>query len=164
MINRNYIKEQLTKWMTEFVEVPNPKLGDWAPCPYARAARVNNQIEILFSEPSSLFVDTIACLPTLETKEVVIICFDHNQINPIVLQELVAGINKALMPKNYVVLEDHPDSPEYTNGVKMNFGPCGLFVVQKLDKLNLASNQLKDRGYYHHWDQAALDNVVTWRS
>jgi hypothetical protein len=164
MIDQDRIKTQLNKWMMEFVEIPNPKLGDWAPCPYAKAARINNQIEIIFSEISNLFIDTMACLPTLESKEVIVICFDHTQINPIVLQELVAGINKTLMPTNYVVLEDHPNAPEYTNGVKMNFGQCGLFVIQKLDKLNLASQQLKDKGYYHFWDQAALDNVVTWRT
>ena len=32
--------------MKDFVEKPNPKLGNWAPCPYARAARINNQIAI----------------------------------------------------------------------------------------------------------------------
>lgn len=163
MINQDIIREQLSKWMTEFVEVPNPKLGNWAPCPYARQARVNNQIDLVFSEPAKLYKDIMNCLPALEFKEVVVICFDHQQINPNILQELVIGINKTLMPQNYVLLEDHPDSPEYTNGVKMNFGACGLIIVQKLDKLNLASQQLKDKGYYHYWDKSALDNVVTWR-
>jgi hypothetical protein len=45
----------------------------------------------------------------------------------------------------------------------MNFGHCGLLVVQKLDKLNTASDQLRDKGYYNHWDQAAIDQVVSWR-
>jgi hypothetical protein len=163
MIDHNGIKTQLTKWMMEFVEIPNPKLGDWAPCPYARQARLTNKIEIVFSEISNLFFDTMTCLEILETKDVVVICFDHHQINATMLQELVVGINKTLMPQNYVVLEDHPDSPEYINGVKMNFGNCGFFVVQKLDKLNDASDKLKEKGYYKHWSQKELDSVVTWR-
>ncbi len=40
------MKEQILKWMQDFVEQPNPKLGNWAPCPYARSARINNQITI----------------------------------------------------------------------------------------------------------------------
>ena len=163
IIDQDRIKTQLHTWMSEFVEVANPKLGNWPPCPFARLSRLNNKIEILFSEISNLFFDTMSCVDLLETKDVVVICFDHRQINPIVLQELIVGINKTLMPRNYVVLEDHPDSPEYINGVKMNFGACGLLVVQKLDKLNLASDQLKDKGYYFFWNKESLDNVVTWR-
>ena len=64
---------------------------------------------------------------------------------------------------NYVILEDHPDAIEYINGVTMNFGHCGLLLVSKLDMLNTASNQLKSKGYYDHWSQENLDEVVTWR-
>jgi hypothetical protein len=67
------------------------------------------------------------------------------------------------MPNNYVILEDHPAIPEYVNGVKMNFGACGLLVVQKLDQLNTASAQLKLKGYYDHWNKSAIDEVVSWR-
>ena len=68
------------------------------------------------------------------------------------------------MPINYVILEDHPLSPEYINGVNMNFGSCGLLLMQKLDKLNSASDQLRDKGYYKHWSKEDLDSVVTWRN
>jgi hypothetical protein len=67
------------------------------------------------------------------------------------------------MPINYVVLEDHPDSPEYVNGVKMNFGYCGLLIIQKLDKLNIAADKLKEQGYYDNWDKFSLNSVVSWR-
>jgi hypothetical protein len=45
----------------------------------------------------------------------------------------------------------------------MNFGECGLLIVQKLDKLNNASDQLKAKGYYSVWNQQDLDSVVSWR-
>jgi hypothetical protein len=67
------------------------------------------------------------------------------------------------MPTDYVILEDHPAAPEYVNGIKMNFGLCGLLVIQKLSKLNNASDKLREQGYYDHWDQKALNEVVTWR-
>ena len=102
-------------------------------------------------------------ITTLENKDVVVICFDHETISPEDLQEFVAGMNKTLMPTNYVILEDHPNAPEYVNQVKMNFGLCGLLVMQKLDKLNTASDKLRTQGYYDTWDQRAVDEVVTWR-
>jgi hypothetical protein len=103
-------------------------------------------------------------IDTLENKEVVIICFDHTQIDPVDLQEYVTGMNNTLMPMGYVILEDHPFSPEYINGVSMNFGTCGLLILQKLDKLNQASESLYDKGYYANWSQQDLDSVVTWRT
>lgn len=162
-MNQQDIREKLNKWMTEFIEVPNPKLGDWAPCPYARQARVNNNITVKFAEILELTPVLRESIDTLENKEVVVICFDHNQIDPVGLQEYVTGMNNTLMPMGYVILEDHPFSPEYLNGVSMNFGPCGLLILQKLDKLNQASDQLRDKGYYANWSQQDLDSVVTWR-
>lgn len=162
-MNQTLIVEQLNQWLQEFVEQPNSGLGDWPPCPYARQARINNKISIKFCEVVE-FMDVIReSLFTLEEKDVVVICFDHNQIDPVSLQEYVAGTNKTLMPANYVILEDHPDSPEFVNGVKMNFGHCGLLILQKLDKLNTAADQLREKGYYDKWDQSALDSVVAWR-
>jgi hypothetical protein len=157
------MEQQLIKWMQEFVEVPHPALGAWAPCPFARQARVNNKIAIVKSDPGNLVNTVEANLQELETKEVVVVWFDHTQVDQVVLASLVQAYNKILMPHNYVVLEDHPDAEEYVNGVKMNFGLAGLLVVQKLDKLNTAADQLKSKGYYNNWDQAALDQVVNWR-
>lgn len=164
MLDQSHIKKELLKWMEEFVEKPHPSLGGWPPCPYARQARVNNKIEIRFSEPDILAFDVYKSLCKLdEGKEVIIVCFDHTKIGAEFTQELVAALNKELLKTNYVILEDHPDAREYINGVRMNFGHCGLLLVSKLDMLNTASEQLKAKGYYDHWSQENLDEVVTWR-
>jgi hypothetical protein len=154
---------ELTSWLVNFVEVPNPLLGDWAPCPYARSARINNQIEIIFADSNELDVAVEQALPTLENKDVIIICFDHTQIESITVEKLVETINQNLMPRDYVILEDHPDRVESVNTVSMNFGKCGLLLVQKLSKLNAASNQLKQKDYYDNWSAESLDYVVSWR-
>ena len=163
MMDRQHIKTELDKWLVEFVEVKNPDLNNWAPCPYAKAARVSNMIGVLFCEVSE-FKDAVReSISMLEQKDVVVVCFDHNNIDPVSLQEWVGSMNNALMPTNYVILDDHPDAPEYVNRVKMNFEHCGLLVLQKLDKLNNHADKLKEQGYYNSWDQRALDEVVSWR-
>ena len=162
-MNQTDIVEKLTKWMTEFVEVPNEKLGSFPPCPYARQARINNNIDIKFAEISEFSDMVRESKTTLENKEVVVVCFNHHNINPVELQEWVSKMNEMLMPMNYVILEDHPHSPEYVNGIHMNFGECGLLVIQKLNKLNNASDLLREKGYYANWSQQDLDSVVTWR-
>lgn len=157
------VKAELDRWLIEFVEANNPQLEDWAPCPYAKAARLSGMISTKFCEVSELYDVVRESIETLEHKDVVVVCFDHHMINPVELQEVVFGMNKMLMPINYVILEDHPDAPEYVNGVKMNFGLCGLLVLQKLSKLNTASDKLCSQGYYNTWDKKSLDEVVNWR-
>lgn len=162
-MNREEIIKKLNKWMIDFVEVPNVKLGNWSPCPFARQARVNNTIEILFADYNEIYKSIEEATGLLQSKEVVVICFDHTQVDPNALQNFVSTSNKILMLDNIVILEDHPDSPEYINGVCMNFGECGLIIVQKLDKLNKYSDQLREKGYYQVWSAEDLDSVVNWR-
>lgn len=159
----NEIKTQLLAWMTEFVEQPNPKLGNWAPCPYARAARINNKILILDSDANKLAQTVEANLSNLDAYEVIVICFDHTLLSGQDCAQLTAELNQNLMKQDVVILEDHPDLVEHVAGVKMNFGACGLYVVQRLSKLNEAAQKLHAAGYYDQWTNSELDEVVTWR-
>jgi len=163
-MNEEFIKEQLSEWMVNFIEKPNSLLGNWAPCPYARQARIANKIEVQFTEVSNMFETINQQLSKLEHKDVIIICFDHNRISPEFLQEFVVSTNTLLMKNDYVILEDHPNTPEYVNGVKMNFGHCGLLLLQKLSKLAEASDLLKEKGYYDVWSKHNLNDVVDWRN
>ena len=158
------IRLQLLAWMTEFVEQPTPRLGNWAPCHFARAARINNRIHITHSEVDQLANTVDQSLSLLGTYEVVIICFDHTLISGENCGKLTADLNTKLMTQDVVILEDHPALVEHVAGVKMNFGLCGLFVIQELSKLNKAADKLKTSGYYSHWTQSELDEVSTWRN
>lgn len=160
MLDPTTIAKELNDWLENFVEVPNPALGNWPPCPYARHARLKNQIELVFS--NNLKDAVYQSLPLLANKEVVVICFDHTKITSIQLEKFVTITNKDIMPR-YVILEDHPDVPELLNGMAMNFGKCGLLILSELSKLNAASDQLKSKGYYDHWPNENINNVVTWR-
>ena len=162
-MDETYIRSSLLEWIVDFVEQPNSLLGDWPPCPYARKARLDNKFKILF-DYSKDFADSIAYSKLLlETNDVVIVCFDHTQINADDVQQLVISNNKSLMQEDYVILEDHPDAAEFVNGLNMNFGKCGLLLIQQLSKLTTASDQLQTKGYYNHWDKKSYQEVVAWR-
>ena len=163
-LDQELITKNLLDWLVDFVEKPSPLLNGWAPCPYARQARVNNKFEIVFSPHTHLFATVEQVLHKLEDKDVIVICFDHTKIPAVDLENMVKVYNeKVLLNRNYVVLEDHPDDEELLNGVKMNFGHCGLLLLSKLTVLNEASDQLRAKGYYDHWPKENIDNVVTWR-
>lgn len=160
-MNQETIKQKLHEWLTTFVEVPNPKLGGFSPCPFARKARIDNQIAIEFIDSPCHYRETYQTL--LNDFEVVIYCFDHNSISGKDLAEWVVDENEKITKSNFVILEDHPDTHEEINEVTMNFGHCALLIVQELNRLNTASKQLKEKGYYDHWSNDNLDDIVNWR-
>ena len=153
------MKNDLITWMKEFVEKPNPKLGDWAPCPYAQAARLNNQIEIVEGRNALTDFETI----DLDAKEVWVFWYPIEQYTGKEFAEIAKELNQTLMKQDVVVLEDHPDLVETVNGVHMNFGKASLLIIQSLSKLNTAADKLRSKGYYDHWSKEEIDEVVTWR-
>jgi hypothetical protein len=153
------IRQQLEQWLTNFVEQSNPLLNNWPPCPYARQARLANRIYIVFDSP----LEIAEYVSFLNDYDVVVLCFDHVKFSASQIELFTKHINSILLWKDYVVLEDHPDSAEFINGVKMNFEKCGLMVLQRLSKLNTAADQLKNKGYYTTWSEENLDQVVNWR-
>jgi len=152
------MKNEIQKWLDEFVTQPNPLLNGFPPCPYARAAivdyvetdHVSNSLEHLLENWNDDI--QVVCLYTAT-----------ENYTPEGLSYIVKEFNKVAMSKDIVALEDHPDDEEDVNGVKMNFGKCIIILVQRLSKINEASETLKKKGYYDVWSQENLDDVVTWR-
>lgn len=155
------MKQEILKWIEEFVEQPNPKLGNWAPCPYARAARINNQIKIIEGTVPSADIDVL--LSHEWEHEVYVYWYPTDEYSAELFQSMVKKLNKKLMPRDIVILEDHPKLIEHVNDVCMNFGKAALMIVQKLSSLNDAADKLERQGYYQHWTQEELDEVKTWR-
>ena len=154
------MKEQITKWMIDFVEQPNVKLGNWMPCPFARQARLKNKIEIIRGKDAHN--DSLRELDWAD-KDVYVFWYPTEQYTGQQITDLTKKLNERLMPLNIVVLDDHPNNVETINEVVMNFGQAILLIVQQLDELTRASEQLKQKGYYDHWSQHNLDEVVNWR-
>lgn len=163
-MNEEDIKQDLIAWMTDFVEQPNPSLGDWPPCPYARQARIQNKIVIKVVEPDYLLSQIRLDTTLWKKEEAIVYAIDHNKIDAKDLAERCNNWNNnLLMKEDFVILEDHPDTVEYVNGVHMNFGKCALVILQKLSKLNEASDTLDRKGYYDVWGEDELKFVRDWR-
>lgn len=158
------IKNLLEQWIVNFVEEKNPKLDNWPPCPFAKKARLENKIEIIFVDSILEIVYMIEnnINKLHSNKDVLIFCID--KINSKEIIDIVDQLNKIWMSNDIVFLRDHPDINEELNGVKSNFGHCALILAQKLQELNKFSDQLRKKGYYNSWSQEDIDRVVTWRT
>jgi hypothetical protein len=159
MLTQEQVQLELVKWMKNFVEQPHPSLGGWSPCPYARQARLSNNIDLRYG--TDPFNDCLLLVNYDWSKEVVV--FWYNPIDSTAFIDAVNKANVILLEKDIVALEDHPSTEEIIAGIRMNFGVCPIIILQKNSKLNRAADQLKDKGYYNTWNQLDLDKIVTWR-
>jgi hypothetical protein len=153
----------VTNWITGFVEKPNPLLNGWAPCPYARAARLQNQIRI-----------DIGIAPWLDLRQqswhgmrdldVIVKIYDPAEW-PLdrFRSEWQSAQAEFLAPQGLLCLEDHPEDAEFVNGVVMNQGTWALLLLQQTAKLEQAAQQLAARGYYQDWPEEYLKSVFQSR-
>jgi hypothetical protein len=162
-MDQQLIQQQLEAWLIDFVEKPNPMLNGWAPCPFARKARVTNRFDIVFATAATLEATIESAAQQLQNLDVIAVCVDPAAITAEDLSHQVQQLNQQLMPQDVLLLEDHPSDVEIVNGLHMNFGACAIVFVQQLSNINQASKQLKQGGYYDCWSQENLDSVVTWR-
>lgn len=153
----------VTNWITGFVEKPNPLLNGWAPCPYARAARLQNRIRIDIGLAPWLDLRQISW-HGMGDRDVIVMIYDPQEwpIDRFRHQWQTAQA-EFLTAKGLLCLEDHPADAESVNGVSMNQGTWALLLVQQQSKLEEAADQLAAKGYYAGWPEEYLHSVFHGR-
>jgi hypothetical protein len=156
-------KQDVLNWVENFVEQSNPSLNGWLPCPFARRSRLENKLHIC--EGSEVLYDTTDLISTWDDKyDVVIFVYSKEKYTADEFTAQIEQINKEhALPNDILILEDHPGDPEIVNDVKMNQGQYILVLCQRFSKVNLASAELKEQGYYDSWSKQYYDRVVGWR-
>jgi|TARA_R100000027_G_scaffold16673_1_gene12042 hypothetical protein len=155
--------KDIQKWIEEFVSVHNETIGQ-VPCPFAKQAMLDERINYVPGGKHTITPLLNSLASNWDEKyEVVVVYADKDELTPNELKTIVDDFNRFARDKDVVALEDHPNDPEILNGVSMNFGKAILILVQRLSKLNKASDILKKKGYYDNWPKDNYDDVVSWR-
>lgn len=160
-MNFNQAKQEITQWIIDFVEKPNPLLNNWAPCPYARQARVNNRVDI--RQGCYNPIDDLK-QAVLGDYDVAAYVYDRERWSAEEFNQLVEIVNISyLLSNNMIALADHPDDVETVKGVVMNQGTYAIVFLQPLDKLNDAAEQMARKGFYDGWDEEYLEVLFSGR-
>jgi hypothetical protein len=168
MLDLATVKQDIEKWIVDFVEVPHPALGGWAPCPYARKARLDRDFTVRVGINPYFDLINIA-RDGLGGKSVLILAYDPNEFfYSQFTSDIQAANDEALLRNNMLALEDHPGDPEIVNGVSMNQGTYALALVQSLSDLNEKAQLVAKKGFYATWPedylQALFKNRIDPRS
>ena len=163
MLNLKTVTADIEHWIMNFVEVPHPSLGGWAPCPYARKARLDRDFDVRLGLAPIHDLMQIN-RQGLGGKSVVIFVYEPTDISSAELSHAVDICNqKFLVPNNLLALEDHPDDPEVVNDVVMNHGTYALALVQSLSDLNEKAELVARRGFYDTWPEEYLKPLFKHR-
>lgn len=162
MLDLETVQHDIERWIANFVEVPHPALGGWAPCPYARKARLDRDFEVrLGVDP---YADLKFIAQTGINKGVVIFVYKSTAYTAKQFHTQLDLANTGfLLAKDLLALEDHPDLPELVNGVSMNQGTYALALVQNLTDLNLKAHAMARKGFYDNWPKEYLQELFTHR-
>jgi len=156
------VQYDIEKWIATFVEVPHPALGGWAPCPYARRARLDRDFEVRLG--INPYFDLKVVAQTGITKSVVIFAYGSTAYNYEQFHTQIESANtEFLLGKDLLALEDHPAAPEIVNGVNMNQGTYALALVQSLSDLNQRAGAMARQGFYDTWPEEYLKELFQHR-
>jgi hypothetical protein len=163
MLNLETVKADIERWIIDFVEVPHPALGGWAPCPYARKARLDRDFTVRIGVNPYFDLLNIA-KDGLGGKSVLIIAYDPDEFfYSQFTSDIKAANEEALLRNNILALEDHPGDPEIVNGVCMNQGIYALALVQSLSDLNEKAQLVAKKGFYDTWPEDYLQALFKHR-
>lgn len=156
------IKKDIEQWIVNFVEVPHPALGNWAPCPYARKARIESDYTIKLG--SDLGSDLAELSRTGIDKSVVILVYNPNQYSASQFNTTIDDLNEQFLVKHdLLALADHPADEEIVNGLKMNQGTYALALVQSLSDLDKKAQLVARKGFYDTWPEDYLEVLFKHR-
>ena len=158
-MNIKTVTQHILAWSETFVEVPHPALGNWAPCPFARQARLKGTVGIFVGKEPYFDLESRASLG-MQQYEVIIYAYDPVEWTyDYFLPRLRAANRDFLSAADLIALEDHPEDVENVNGVIMNQGQYALSLVQSLSDLNSRARQMANKGFYHSWPEDYLQGL-----
>ena len=157
--------QTIRKWISNFVTRPIPVFGDLPPCPYAQKAIIDGKVEFVELNATADWTTIYQLIwnTDFDEKDVLCVIVDPRQFTAQETVSMAEALNERFMPRDVVVLEDHPDIDERVKGVKLNNGHYTLFLAQRLSKLNKFSRMLESGPYYKNWSRSYLESVKGFR-
>lgn len=153
------VEAEVRLWVHEVLSVPDGYFAGMAPCPYARSAVLKNLVTVEVVDSHERAAEhKLKFDPASEA--VIVICFmDVHKVTPEGLQNYLNEQNKqhhgVWMMGFHPLGDEHPIETEIESSV----GDYGVILVQSLDHLTQASDQLSKTEYYTNFSDADLSYI-----
>ena len=156
---------KIQQWINDFVTKPNAVFGNLPPCPFARKAIVENKVEFVEMPGTSNYATLYQLIFNFDfdVKDVLCMILPADHFTASETTRIAKDLNSYFMPRDIVILEDHPDIIENVQHILLNNGEFILFLAQGLTKLNHFSKVLESGPYYKNWSKPYLESVKGFR-
>tara|TARA_B100001175_G_C19505740_1_gene640741 strand:- start:629 stop:1105 length:477 start_codon:yes stop_codon:yes gene_type:complete len=147
--------QKIEEWILDFLSKPNSAFDNLPPCPYAKKAWLDGNVEV---KEFVSFRDLRSDIKQWD-KEVIIYLFQYTMLPRCSeLQRLAASFNEEF--PDFLFLEEHPDLIEDVGGVVVNEGELCMMIVQKRKPLEDAREELMKTGYYDNWTPQMKERII----
>jgi hypothetical protein len=138
------VEAHIREWIAKISKI-RPELGGFSVCPYASTAKIK-VIECLAED-----------IEPIEGFDVVFYVVEEC-VDLASVQYWVSFYNK--LYDQYVFLEDFAGYDTFINGIQTNNGKYNLILMQNRDKLRKHRQILRDLGYYAHWNDEMMREIL----
>jgi hypothetical protein len=138
------IEAHIREWV-EKISTVRPELGGFSACPYA-------------SKANYTIIETLAedIMPIDGYDVVFYVVEDYFDLQSV--QYWVDFYNS--LYDEYIFLEDFAGYNTFINGIQTNNGKYNLILMQHREKLRKHRQILRDLGYYAHWNDAMMREIL----
>tara|TARA_Y100000004_G_scaffold168576_1_gene202032 strand:+ start:439 stop:942 length:504 start_codon:yes stop_codon:yes gene_type:complete len=145
----NKIKQEISNWVKDYLDVPNEYYNGLKPCPFAHKAWFGDKTKTILGDKQTV-LENVTFFD--RSKDLAIIVYDPKIEKD--MDKWAESLNKAIeFTDLYLIVfnpEDEPDDPRlheeaYESVVDYAYGAV---FIQPLSELKKASNLLNRQGYY----------------
>ncbi|MFH7029568.1 MAG: hypothetical protein ACHBN1_30380 [Heteroscytonema crispum UTEX LB 1556] len=167
MINLEQFRQEMEDWIINVVSIPNPLTGNFPPCPYAKAAWLNNRVSLRWFHGPELPELLMEQIKTWNDDfEMVLFGCDPQNLDAQRLKKYITEANYVLQEYDLIALASpHPDeqyianNANNVNDVIISHPKYVFAIVQSLSRLQEASDELLRLGYFQYWSEEKLAGV-----
>ena len=147
--------QKIEDWILDFLSQPNSAFDNLPPCPYAKKAWLDGNVEV------KEFVSFAEMRKDLAewNNEVIIYLFQYTTLPRCTELQILASKFNEEFP-DFLFLEESPDLVEDVGGVIVNQGELCMMLVQKRKPLEEAREELMKTGYYDNWTEDMKERIM----
>ena len=146
--------ENLKNWILDYLSKPNPVFNNMPPCPHAKKAWLDGNVEI---KKFVNYDELEECIKDIVESKVKIFYFEYPLLPS---AEKLKNVVSWLGTKHpqFIFYDEHPDIIEEVGGEVVNSGVTAIIVQDRKDLLEKRA-ELHKTGYYDKWTPEMKERI-----
>ena len=146
--------QNLKNWILDYLSKPNPVFNNMPPCPHAKKAWLDGNVEI---KKFVNYDELEECIKDIVESKVKIFYFEYPLLpSAEKLKSVVSWLGNK--HPQFIFYDEHPDTIEEVGGEVVNSGVIAIIVQDRKDLLEKRAELLKT-GYYDKWTPEMKERI-----